>query len=374
MSKADKLKKLLAADDVPHPAHRIDVVTDPATGAPRLIEASKEVTHVGDVPSTEEPKPRQSAPSWSLNVSGGAIGAVGASISKAQQEQITIIDNLRQKLAAGETIVEIDTTDIESSFVIDRMDVSEEETSVLAQQIKDQGQIVPILVRPHPQKEGRFQVAYGHRRVRAAEMLGIKVRAVVRELSDGELVVAQGQENNARQDLSFIEKAVFAVKLQERGFDRKIICAALAVSKSDCSTLIKIGSRIPRAVIEAVGKAPGIGRPRWNELFDKIQERDNADRAITIIADPKFLTLGSDERFAFLFQKVSKKEDVPSTLRDQTFWSDPKGRRLATINMTDAKCTLQIDRRDDPDFARFVIDRLTELYHDYEASKSTGGL
>jgi ParB family chromosome partitioning protein len=154
MSKADKLKKLLAADDVPHPAHRIDVVTDPATGAPRLIEASKEVTHVGDVPSTEEPKPRQSAPSWSLNVSGGAIGAVGASISKAQQEQITIIDNLRQKLAAGETIVEIDTTDIESSFVIDRMDVSEEETSVLAQQIKDQGQIVPILVRPHPKKRG----------------------------------------------------------------------------------------------------------------------------------------------------------------------------------------------------------------------------
>ena len=374
MSKADKLKKLLAADDVPHPAHRIDVLTDPATGAPRLIEASKEVTHVGDVPSTEEPKPRQSAPSWSLNVSGGAIGAVGASISKAQQEQVTIIDNLRQKLAAGETIVEIDTTDIESSFVIDRMDVSEEETSVLAQQIKDQGQIVPILVRPHPQKEGRFQVAYGHRRVRAAEMLGIKVRAVVRELSDGELVVAQGQENNARQDLSFIEKAVFAVKLQERGFDRKIICAALAVSKSDCSTLIKIGSRIPRAVIEAVGKAPGIGRPRWNELFDKIQERDNADRAITIVADPKFLTLGSDERFAFLFQKVSKKEDVPSTLRDQTFWSDPKGRRLATINMTDAKCTLQIDRRDDPDFARFVIDRLNELYQDYEASKSTVGL
>ncbi len=374
MSKADKLKKLLAADDVPHPAHRIDVVTDPATGAPRLIEASKEVTHVGDVPSTEEPKPRQSAPSWSLNVSGGAIGAVGASISKAQQEQVTIIDNLRQKLAAGETIVEIDTTDIESSFVTDRMDVSEEETSVLAQQIKDQGQIVPILVRPHPQKEGRFQVAYGHRRVRAAEMLGIKVRAVVRELSDSELVVAQGQENNARQDLSFIEKAVFAVKLQERGFDRKIICAALAVSKSDCSTLIKIGSRIPRAVIEAVGKAPGIGRPRWNELFDKIQERDNADRAITIVADPKFLTLGSDERFAFLFQKVSKKEDVPSTLRDQTFWSDPKGRRLATINMTDAKCTLQIDRRDDPGFARFVIDRLTELYHDYEASKPTVGL
>ena len=53
-------------------------------------------------------------------------------------------------------------------------------------------------------KEGFYQVAYGHRRVRATAILGIKVRAIVRDLTDAELVIAQGQENNARQDLSFI--------------------------------------------------------------------------------------------------------------------------------------------------------------------------
>jgi ParB family chromosome partitioning protein len=370
MSKANKLKELLASEAVSHPINRVDVVTHPATGAPQLVE--KEGTSAARELQAEEPKSGPTAPSWSLNVSGGAIGAVGASISKAQQEQVTIIDNLKQQLAAGETIVEIGTTKIDNSIVSDRMDISDEETSILAEQIKEQGQIVPILVRPHPDKDGHFQVAYGHRRVRAAAMLGIKVRAVVRKLSDEELVVAQGQENNARQDLSFIEKAVFAVKLEERGFERKVICSALAISRSDCSTLIKIGSRIPRAVIQAIGKAPGVGRPRWNEMFEKIQEKGNADRSVAIASDPKFVALGSDERFAYLFHKLSKKEDAPSSTRDQTFWNDPKGRRLAIIQMTDAKCTLQIDRRDDPEFAKFVVERLNDLYRDYEASKSMG--
>ena len=369
MSKANKLKQLLASNAVPHPAHRIDLVTHPTTGAPQLVEAAPKEDPIAAALQVEEPRLRSAPPSWSLNVTGGAIGAVGASISKAQQEQVTIIDNLKQQLAAGETIVEIDTSDIDSSFISDRMDISEEETSVLAQQIKEQGQIVPILVRLHPNKNGQFQVAYGHRRVRAATMLGTKVRAVVRDLSDAELVIAQGQENNARQDLSFIEKSVFAVKLEERGFDRKVICSALAISRSDCSTLIKIGSRIPRPILEAIGKAPGIGRPRWNEMFDKIQERGIADRAVAIVSDAKFLALGSDDRFSFLLQRLSKKEDTISTPRDQTFWNDTKGRRLAVIQMTDVRCTLQIDRRDDPEFAQFVISRLNDLYRDYEASK-----
>ena len=38
-------------------------------------------------------------------------------------------------------------------------------------------------------------------------------------LTDEQLVVAQGQENSARTDLSFIEKALFAARLEEYGYD-----------------------------------------------------------------------------------------------------------------------------------------------------------
>jgi ParB family transcriptional regulator, chromosome partitioning protein len=40
--------------------------------------------------------------------------------------------------------------------------------------------------------------------------LGQPVRALVRDFDDAALVMAQGQENGARRDLSFIEKANFA--------------------------------------------------------------------------------------------------------------------------------------------------------------------
>ena len=50
----------------------------------------------------------------------------------------------------------------------------------------------------NPQQEGRYQIAYGHRRLRAAIELGRPVRAIVKPLTDEQLVVAQGQENSAR--------------------------------------------------------------------------------------------------------------------------------------------------------------------------------
>ena len=75
---------------------------------------------------------------------------------------------------------------------------------------------------------GRYQTAFGHRRVRVAGLLGRTVKAIVRALSDDELVVAQGLENSAREDLSFIERAVFALRLETSGRSRSIIQQALA--------------------------------------------------------------------------------------------------------------------------------------------------
>jgi ParB family transcriptional regulator, chromosome partitioning protein len=43
--------------------------------------------------------------------------------------------------------------------------------------------------------------------------------------SDLERVVAQGKENSERRDLSFIERAAFAIYLEQRGFERSVILA-----------------------------------------------------------------------------------------------------------------------------------------------------
>ncbi|MGO7522769.1 ParB/RepB/Spo0J family partition protein, partial [Rhizobium brockwellii] len=74
-----------------------------------------------------------------------------------------------------------------------------------------------ILVRRHPNNEERYQNAYGHRRLQAVKLLGLKVQAIVSKLDDTDVVIAQGIENSARRNLSYIVRAVFALNLELMG-------------------------------------------------------------------------------------------------------------------------------------------------------------
>ena len=150
----------------------------------------------------------------------GAIGAVSRSIDQLKSQ----------------AVIELAAHLIDASFIEDRLGTSPEDHASLVASIREHGQQVPILVRPNPQQEGRYQIAYGHRRLRAAIELERPVRAIVKPLTDEQLVVAQGQENSARTDLSFIERALFAAQLEARGFNRETIMAALSIDKTGLLT------------------------------------------------------------------------------------------------------------------------------------------
>ncbi|GEO18045.1 plasmid partitioning protein RepB [Microvirga aerophila] len=311
---------------------------------------------------------------WSLSVARGSnpVGAVGSAIGSLRGQSNAEIAALKSQLESGDTVIELETDKIDRSFVSDRMETSDLATTDLVEQIKSQGQLVPILVRPHPEHQGRYQVAFGHRRLKAAKKLGRPVRAVVRNLTDEELVIAQGQENNARLDLSYIERALFAAKLEEGGFTRQVIGAALAVSKTELSGLISVATKIPRDVVTAIGAAPGIGRPRWHDLVEIFKQQKCFDRAAEIISKPDFQEMPTDKRFVTLFAKLSKQEKTEATPSQQhIFWNDPRGRRVARITDSNDRVTFQIDKTVDDKFGAYLISRLDELYREYEQSGST---
>ena len=90
-----------------------------------------------------------------------------------------------KKMISGEAIVGLDPNLVDESFVSDRVDRIEEdkeEFALFRDGIEKDGQLQPILVRPHPTKSGRYMIVFGHRRTRAARELGIPVRAVVETL------------------------------------------------------------------------------------------------------------------------------------------------------------------------------------------------
>ena len=285
----------------------------------------------------------------------GSKGAVGA-MSKALA-QITSDREAGARPAAD--IIEIDTALIVESSFRDRLEEVGGDREALVASIREAGQQVPILVRPHASEPGRYQIAYGHRRVAALRELGRPVRALVRPLTDAELIVAQGAENNARKDLSFIERAHFAATLEQRGVDRATIMAALSVDKTELSRLISVTRSIPLDLIEKVGPAPKAGRRRWMDLAERIEPDAAAEEARRVAASDRFKALpDSDSRFLAIFAAVAPSRG--SRLKP-VIWKDEDGRNLARVERADGRFTLSIDETLEPSFGDYLLEQLPEI-------------
>ena len=290
------------------------------------------------------PEAEKAAPPH-LGVMGtrGAIGAVTRSIEQLK----------------AHAIVEIAPELIDASFIADRLESTPESHRALVDSIREHGQQVPVLVRPHPKKEGRYQIAYGRRRLRAIAELGRHVRAVVKQLTDQQLVVAQGQENSARTDLSFIEKALFAARLEEGGFDRETIMAALSVDKTGLSRLISSAVKIPRDIIEAIGSAPRAGRDRWIELATRLENATAAAAARRLIESDGFGRKDSDERFNAITNVAAPK---PAKAPRPVVWKAEDGTRVAHIKEDERSLTLAIDKKAASEFGAYLVEQLPEIY------------
>lgn len=78
----------------------------------------------------------------------------------------------------------------------------------LAASIADKGVLQPLLVRPHPDHAGQYEIIAGERRWRAAQQAKLhEVPVIVRPFSDVEALEVGLIENLQRQDLSPIEEA-----------------------------------------------------------------------------------------------------------------------------------------------------------------------
>lgn len=288
------------------------------------------------------------------------VGGISKSLQNITNK-VERAEEVERQLAAGQAIIELDPDAVEGSIVADRLEVAEADQQALTDQIREHGQQVPILVRPYPDDRGRYQVAYGHRRLAAAKALGIKVRAVVRDLSDDQLVVSQGQENNARANLSYIERANFARRLEERGFTRDIIMAAVGVDKAALSKMISLTSRIPEALIEAIGPAPAFGRRRWEELADVLAAKGRARQATSITSQSDFAEQPSDGRFVTLLRALAQR----GSHRQPEIWKTNEGAKAVTVRTTERTLQLTFDNKQAPAFGDFVRQQLDALYDQF---------
>ena len=273
---------------------------------------------------------------------------------------------------------EIDPALIRGSVISDRFPWTEESEDFLAlkQSIQEEGQKLPILVRPHPKETGCYQVAYGARRAHACRVLGMPVKAFVQDLSDDDLIVAQGIENNERSDLSFIEKALYAQSLSNMGYSQAVIARAIGIkSRQNIPRFLRVAKIIPVDICHLIGPAENIGSPRWNILADHfLAAGEKAQQAIVDASTTKaWIKADSpNKRFEVAFKVAAKAaagKGDSAKRSAQVLFENKDGAHLVKMADKSTVCSFSIDKKIDPEFARFLSDRMKSLIAEYEAGK-----
>ena len=113
----------------------------------------------------------------------------------------------------GETIIGVSTGEIQCIKQIRNRNnpgFTKESLEELGDDIQQNGQIEPAILRPHPNPESgfKFLMVAGERRYLACEMKGILLKAVVRELTDAQAKRIQRSENVHSENLTQLDIAI----------------------------------------------------------------------------------------------------------------------------------------------------------------------
>lgn len=241
------------------------------------------IARSGGAPSDRPPK--TSAP---------ALGALQGSLASIRELDPSLIDDWGPADRLEE-FTAVNAEDDDESF------------ERLKNSIREGGQQVPILVRRSMVAEGRFEAIYGRRRLKACRELNIKVRANVQDLDDAKALLAKGLENAARRNLSFYEKARFAVAIQAAGHDGAIVRQVLNLSASGHSHLTKVTQNVPVKIGDLIGAAPKSGRPKWTELAELFLSKKLTERAAFDILAKVSASSSSDDRLEMLIKEATKR-------------------------------------------------------------------
>lgn len=296
----------------------------------------------------------------SPRVGAGIIGATQRSLAEIREER----DRLLALVESGGAIQEISPDLIEPSPFPDRLEDDDESFEEFKKRFDAEGQKVPVQLRPHPLDDGKYQVIFGHRRWRAARELGRSLKAVVTTLTDSELVIAQGIENSDRQDLTWIERALFAMRMDEQGIKPRDIKAALSIDDAELARLRQVHRSVPIDVIESIGRAPKIGRPRWVSFAQAVQKDSKAVARVreTLSADKVF---SSDERFQAALTSALDQTAAESTPTELDL-RDAAGAVLAKATFRDRDIRLKLSKDSADAFAEFMhaeLPKLVERFH-----------
>ena len=305
------------------------------------------------------------APISEEEYSAGILEEIGSS---AEEEKSSAVSrkktekNSKEKASPApdrDRIIYIDINDIRPNSAQPRTVFDEEKLRELAESIRTNGVIQPLIVR---EKEKGYELVAGERRWRASRIAGLRtIPCIVRDFDDRQNAIVAIIENMQREDLNPIEEAMGLKSMTEKyGFTQEQVSASLGRSRTYIANSIRL-LKLPPEIQEYVSSgqmSAAHGRTIIN-IPDKVKQKEIADKIIR-----NDLSVRATEKLA---EKV-KDELRPERKRRKGSGTPPKGKSedvLAAerelMTLTGTKVNISGDNRGKLEFEYYSMEELNRL-------------
>lgn len=234
---------------------------------------------------------------------------------------------------ASEELLDLDLDLIEPNSEQPRTRFAEENLEELAQSIRSNGIVQPIVVR---RKGLRYQIVAGERRWRAAQRAGLqKIPAIIKEVSDEKLLELALVENIQRQELNSIEEAkAYKNLINKIGLTQEMVAERVGKNRTVITTslrLLKLPDEIQKLIEEEKISA---GHGRALLMIDDIESQRRVAKTIIEMSLSVRETEKSVKRLSRASGQVVEKKDVKAVVDANVKAAETKLRRFLGTNLT----------------------------------------
>jgi ParB family transcriptional regulator, chromosome partitioning protein len=259
-----------------------------------------------------------------------SAGQPGAAVpTRAPDEGITIFAQAESRVP-GNLVVNLAMADIDKNPFQTRYVHKDDALQELADSIKANGLLQPIVVRP-AEEDGRYILILGERRLHASKMAGREtIPAIVRRVSEQQAAEMTIIENLQRQDLSALEQAeAFRVLSEEFKLTQSQIGERIGLSRESVANYMRL-LRLPESTMKFLAEGD-ISFATAKELL-KLEDKDLIAETATRIVE-RGMTFDQVERL--VWQMIGVLDPVPGMpgqekKKSGARWVDPNVRAAQT--------------------------------------------
>lgn len=299
--------------------------------------------------------------------SGVPIGdQVRAVVSNASEAYDALKQEFDTAVAEGRMIILIEPSMIDETAFRDRDEAgfNDDAFARLQADIATNGQIAPVALRRALNDQGRYEVIFGHRRVRACRGLGRQVRAIVLDVDDESLLRRMLVENALREDIAPLEKARHYKQVIDAGIiDRRGLAEILRVSPQQISNITALAA-IPDDCLGLLGDWRGLSIATGKSLLGalKIVEFAVPETLREAILDVR----GDANRKAqVLIRGLDAPKEPVKSPESGIEIKDRRGRRYGLLTRSGAQWIIRFQPGLDEIVIKEIASRVPEIYDQF---------